>query len=61
MAFWDVAENIIILSALLIAGLACGFEAIYQLVKGNKWRIWKNISIGLIAVYAALVVMLTMH
>ena len=27
MSFWSVAQNILILSALLIGGLACGFEA----------------------------------
>lgn len=61
MSFWSVAQNILILSALLIGGLACGFEAIYEIKQGGKWRIWENISIGLLTVYAALVVMLTMH
>ena len=46
MSFWSVAQNILILSALLIGGLACGFEAIYEIKQGGKWRIWKNISIG---------------
>lgn len=34
---------------------------IYKIKQDGKWRIWKNISIGLLTVYAALVVMLTMH
>ena len=58
MSFRSVAQNILILSALLIGGLACGFEAIYEIKQGGTW---KNISIGLLTVYAALVVMLTMH
>lgn len=60
MSFRSVAQNILILSALLIGGLACGFEAIYEIKQGGKWRIWKNID-WLTHGYAALVVMLTMH
>lgn len=44
MSFRSVAQNILILSALLIGGLACGFEAIYEIKQGGKWRIWKNID-----------------
>lgn len=36
MDFWSVAPNILILSALLIGGLACGCEAIYEIKQSGK-------------------------
>lgn len=36
MSFWSVAQNILILSTLFIGGLACGFEAIYEIKQGGQ-------------------------
>lgn len=36
MSFWSVAQNILILSALLIGGLACGRKAIYEIKQSGK-------------------------